>query len=176
MHRLLAIVLILGWADLAAAVVAQPRTLVSGGGSLATSGVLAGSSNVGDVIAGRSAGGASTVWHGFYSPVSPTLVDVPRPFPTLPVLALAPPSPNPVRTRAAIRLTLAGQRAGADLTVFDVTGRQVRALARGLRSTGNLVVDWDARDDRGARVPPGVYLVRLATTAQRSTVRLVVMP
>jgi hypothetical protein len=72
-----------------------------------------------------------------------------------PGLALAPSRPNPVRGLASISYDLP---AAADVTLdlFDVTGRRVRTLDRGVRAAGSHRVSLDARD-----LPAGVYWYRL---------------
>lgn len=76
------------------------------------------------------------------------------------VTGLAAARPSPFRTSAALGYTLA--RPGAiELSVFDVGGRRVRVLDRGLREAGAHRVDWDGRDDARAAVPAGAYFVRL---------------
>ena len=47
-----------------------------------------------------------------------------------------------------------------DVVVFDVMGRRLRVLASGPRPSGAFRLVWDLRDERGARVMPGVYRVR----------------
>ncbi len=48
-----------------------------------------------------------------------------------------------------------------DIEVFDLSGRSVRRLPLGLLTAGRYRREWDARDDEGELVPPGVYLLRL---------------
>jgi hypothetical protein len=61
--------------------------------------------------------------------------------------------PNPARRRVIVYLP--SPRADAVLRVFDVTGREVRAI--GVGSGG--VVEWDLRNRSGRRVPAGVYML-----------------
>jgi hypothetical protein len=75
--------------------------------------------------------------------------------------------PNPFRARTDIAFD-PGVRPGTRLTIHDVRGRLVRALA--LRGPGGTVA-WDGRDDTGTPVPAGVYFVR--ATASREALRLV---
>lgn len=49
------------------------------------------------------------------------------------------------------------------VTVHDLRGRRVRALAPGLQAAGSFRITWDGRDERGATVADGLYLVRLHT-------------
>ena len=59
--------------------------------------------------------------------------------------------------------------------VFDVTGRRVRLLARSDFAAGLVDLAFDLRDDAGARLPRGVYLVRARLGATVFTRRLVVV-
>jgi len=47
------------------------------------------------------------------------------------------------------------------LEIVDLRGRVRRVLADGMRFGGAGAVVWDGRDDAGAPVPPGIYVVRL---------------
>lgn len=84
-------------------------------------------------------------------------------------LSMGAPQPNPALSRVTLALSGAAALTTA-ASVHDVSGRQVRALhaAQG----GGL--EWDLRDDRGARVRPGLYLVRV-TQAGATCVRRVVV-
>lgn len=81
---------------------------------------------------------------------------------------------NPARD--AQWLDVASPIAGEQsLVIFDAAGRAVRRLAQGRYPAGSRAVSWDGRDDAGAAVPPGVYLVRYhaaGVTARASLVRL----
>lgn len=48
-----------------------------------------------------------------------------------------------------------------DLSIYDLTGRQLRTLARSAATAGQLTLSWDRRDDGGAKVTRGVYFARL---------------
>jgi hypothetical protein len=69
-------------------------------------------------------------------------------------------SPNPGRGALTVHFDLAAEEA-VELALYDVSGRQVRSLARGTHAAGPHDVAWDGRDDRGRAAPPGVYLARL---------------
>ena len=68
-------------------------------------------------------------------------------------------SPNPFNPRTTVSLTLA-RRGAVTLQVFDVRGRLVRTLHRGDLDAGPHELAWDGRDDGGATLASGVYLVR----------------
>jgi photosystem II stability/assembly factor-like uncharacterized protein len=87
-------------------------------------------------------------------------------------LALSAPAPNPSRGAFRFELVL-GARAQVEVNVFDALGRRIRALARGARDAGRFPLAWDARDDRGARVSPGVFFVRASDGSNTRTHRIV---
>ena len=75
--------------------------------------------------------------------------------------------PNP--GRGAIALTLEADAAGDQrLEILDVSGRLVRLVDAGWREPGVRHASWDGLDQARARVPAGIYLVRL-TTGDRVT-------
>ena len=68
--------------------------------------------------------------------------------------------PQPMRGSGTLSFALErGSR--VSLTVFDVSGRRVRTIVRGFLAAGSHAARWDLVDDRGDRVPAGVYLARL---------------
>lgn len=84
-------------------------------------------------------------------------------------------APNPCRAAAAI--VVEGHRGGSvRLAVCDVQGRVVRRLESGPAAAGALRLGWDLKDERGQRVPPGVYRVLVHGGAGVSGTRVVVLP
>jgi hypothetical protein len=83
-------------------------------------------------------------------------------------------APNPTTTGTTFRLAspLAGEQS---LLVQNIAGRVVRRLDAGGFAAGARAVTWDGRDDRGASVPPGVYLVRYRTPAGARQMRVVLL-
>jgi flagellar hook assembly protein FlgD len=47
------------------------------------------------------------------------------------------------------------------LSVYDVLGRRVAALAEGFREAGRHTISWTGTDDVGNLIPAGVYVLRL---------------
>jgi hypothetical protein len=86
---------------------------------------------------------------------------------------LRPALPNPFRGSARFDLTLA--RAGrAELVIYDVLGREVRVLMRGVEwPAGSYSLDWDGRREGGGRAGAGFYFAKLRT-AEGSWVKTVV--
>ncbi|MBI1798149.1 MAG: hypothetical protein HYR73_00505, partial [Candidatus Eisenbacteria bacterium] len=81
--------------------------------------------------------------------------------------------PNPFHDAADVQFTL-GRRSRVSLTVYDVLGREVRSMARGLwLEAGPQSLRWDGRGDSGVNVSAGVYFVKLETEAGHWTRPLV---
>jgi len=51
------------------------------------------------------------------------------------------------------------------ISVYDLAGREVRRLYDDMDSSGRFARAWDGRDDNGATVPPGNYLVAVSLDA-----------
>ncbi len=88
-------------------------------------------------------------------------------------LALAAPWPNPARDLARTRIQASSSRA-VELSVWDVSGRRVSTLYRGLLSAP-ATLDWRLSDDRGVRLGAGVYWLRLGDGRVVTTRRIAVL-
>jgi hypothetical protein len=84
---------------------------------------------------------------------------------------LSAPSPNPTIGSSRLDLTLIRARY-VDVGVFDVSGRRVATIARGVIEPGTRPMVWDGRDDRGAIAHSGVYLVRARGEGLNATRRI----
>jgi len=84
-------------------------------------------------------------------------------------------TPNPARSTTWISFLLpAGSEQGADLRLFDASGRLVRQFRPQFASGLNQVL-WDGRDERGISVPAGVYFYRLRALNREFTNHLVMV-
>jgi len=91
-------------------------------------------------------------------------------------LALFPPNPNPATSRATIRFAVpAGARGTARLHLYDTSGRLVRELWNAPAARGFHEVAWEGRDASGARVAPGIYLLRLETERGARMTKIVLL-
>jgi len=61
------------------------------------------------------------------------------------------------------------------LDIFDVNGRRVRALVRGLQGPGTHAALWDGRNDSGHKVQSGVYFYRLQAGDQTLTRKMMLV-
>lgn len=87
-------------------------------------------------------------------------------------LALARPFPNPSREGTTLRFTLSAS-SPVTLRVLDAAGRQVREIRPGVLEPGDHSLAWDARDDSGRRLAPGVYWLEVAAGGERGVRRVV---
>ncbi|HDQ99134.1 MAG TPA: T9SS type A sorting domain-containing protein [candidate division WOR-3 bacterium] len=81
-------------------------------------------------------------------------------------------SPNPFAARTTVRFGLAAE-GPVRVRLFDRDGRAVRTLADRRFPAGEHALAWDRRDDGGALVQAGVYLLRVETGAGAGSVKLV---
>jgi hypothetical protein len=79
--------------------------------------------------------------------------------------------PNPFKELGHIYYTLANP-AQMELTIYNVAGEPLwRFEVPG--KAGNNTIDWDGRNDQGARVASGVYVLRLKATGTEGSEGLV---
>ena len=62
-----------------------------------------------------------------------------------------------------------------DLTIYDLKGREVKTLAKGMYSAGPHVLMWDGRDGRKRSVSSGLYLARFKARDVDQTQRMVLV-
>ena len=78
------------------------------------------------------------------------------------------PYPNPANPKATIRYVLR-EPAHMRLEVYNVVGQRIRTLVDEEKPAGMWRITWDGRNDGGAVVATGVYLIRLETIAKGKT-------
>jgi hypothetical protein len=99
-------------------------------------------------------------------------LDAPRPVSALHGVRC---SPSPARAGDAITLRFVlAQQGHASVRVLDVSGRLVRTLTLPSASPGEQAIAWDALDQSGRRVRPGLYLVRVDGVGAQLSGRAVV--
>lgn len=93
--------------------------------------------------------------------------------PSLPVLALGA-RPNPFNPGTTF--TIASRRGGeARLEIFDLRGRRVRTLLRGLVPAGETPVPWDGRTDAGTGVAAGSYVGRVEVAGETTMLKVMLV-
>jgi len=116
-----------------------------------------------------------------WDPVEPS-VPVPVHFPTGVVSSgetpadwsLERPYPNPFRTVLDVRVRAARGKPFV-LRVYDLRGRVVRVLHNGPSARRGERFLWDGTDERGNRLPSGVYLIQLRTADGFARMRKVLL-
>ncbi|RMF09723.1 MAG: T9SS C-terminal target domain-containing protein, partial [Candidatus Neomarinimicrobiota bacterium] len=85
---------------------------------------------------------------------------------------LLPNVPNPFNPATTIRYSL--PRTGrANLTVYDLQGREVITLVNRVQSPGWHTLSWDGKDASGRPVSSGVYLYRLQSAGKQQTRKMI---
>ena len=90
--------------------------------------------------------------------------------------ALAAMAPNPFSHSLSLTVDVPEASGAVSLTLFDLAGRKVRVLASGALAMGRHTFQWDGRAQDGARVAPGIYVVRLTGAGQTITRRATLLP
>jgi len=131
---------------------------------------------IGQPDAGLIAERVLAIHGGFWFANAPVPLDVPTPPPIAetPIEAIFAAMPNPFAGATRIRFALAAP-GPVDVRVFDVRGRLVRTLEAGVLAAGTYERPWNARDDDGRPLGPGVYLLRVRIPARTRVQRLVVL-
>ena len=128
---------------------------------------------VGQAMVGATAGGGRTLGVGFWGGVKSALitgVDLPRPGDGVPMrfsFGSATPSPTSSEASFALALPVASQ---VEMRIFDVSGRQVDALASRDLDPGEHVIRW-----RAANLGAGLYFARLVVNGRVRALRRVVL-
>jgi hypothetical protein len=96
----------------------------------------------------------------------------PEPLPR--AVFLAAPWPNPARSAVTLRFGLP-RDADVSLRIYDLAGRQTRALASSRFAAGERTMTWDLTDESGAPVPSGLYFVRMSAGGATCVTRVAVV-
>ena len=147
-------------------------SLPGGGGAGTTGGEYRLSGAAGAPVVAVLTGGVYRLTGGFWSEAgggAPTATPETGP----PVqFAFAPLTPNPFTTTTEVAFDLPA-RDHVRAEVFDVRGERVRTLVDESREAGRYREHWDGRDAAGHRLGAGVYFVRVRTTGNDVTRRVI---
>jgi hypothetical protein len=101
------------------------------------------------------------------------VVDVPPPPAALPRFTgfSLPPAPNPSTGTMSFSIALARDQQ-VEIEAFDVTGRRVALIHRGVLPAGTYRFAWNGLTQKGLHAAPGIYLLQLRAE-DRSEVRRV---
>ncbi len=144
------------------------------GGEMSSSAYKSGST-AGQTAVGLSTASGLAVFAGFWLPDYGVGIQEPgevRAGGAVLVTRLETVAPNPTRSQAVIRYSLAGD-GPVLLAVHDLIGRVVRQLLASSVRRGSHSVAWDGSDGCGRLLPAGVYLVRFSAGDYRATQKIV---
>ena len=80
--------------------------------------------------------------------------------------------PNPFSDMTNIPLTVR-QRGPVSLKILDIRGNEITTLVSGVLEPGTRTIRWNGTDNRGHKLPGGIYLYRLTTGNSTETRKLV---
>jgi hypothetical protein len=82
--------------------------------------------------------------------------------------------PNPFNPQTMIAFDL--QKASViELFIFDLTGKKIKTLAKGLHSAGSHQLQWQGYSDAGTVVPSGVYFYQIKVGARVHTRKMILL-
>jgi hypothetical protein len=80
--------------------------------------------------------------------------------------------PNPFNPSTGIRFQLP-EAGHVVLKIFNTLGENIRTLVEGEFGAGVYALRWNAQNDRGEKVPSGVYFYQLVTPSFTATKRMI---
>jgi len=87
-------------------------------------------------------------------------------------IALGGGHPNPFRSETEISFSLP-EESQVSLTIYHVSGKQIRTLVDNVVPAGHHFVSWDGRDDAGADVATGIYFCRMSADGLEVSAKLI---
>jgi flagellar hook assembly protein FlgD len=82
--------------------------------------------------------------------------------------------PNPFRDETMFAVTLEESQS-VEVAVFDLVGRRVATLHRGVLPVGTTTLAWNGRRTDGSRAPGGIYFYQLKRPGQVINRRVVLL-
>jgi len=82
--------------------------------------------------------------------------------------------PNPFNPETTIKFDLP-VTSFVTLDIYNISGRKVKSLVSGVKSSGNYKVIWDGCDDSGQSVSSGVYFYKLIVTGFSETRKMLLL-
>lgn len=90
------------------------------------------------------------------------------------MVQLEPNVPNPFNPRTDVYFSLS-QDAQVQLTIHDLSGREIASLARQVYPAGRHAVTWNGRDRSGREVASGTYFARIVSGGQVQSQKMVLL-
>lgn len=80
--------------------------------------------------------------------------------------------PNPSRNVTTVRFTLP-RKGEISIDVYDVSGKRVSTATRGKFQSGIHNIVWQRKNEKGVRVPQGIYFIRLKSEGMEAQGKLI---
>jgi hypothetical protein len=82
-------------------------------------------------------------------------------------------TPNPFNPQTSLRFEVGGDRVvNSEVVIYDLRGREVRRLFRGVLEPGPQTLVWNGRDGGGHNLASGIYLARVKVAGETRTVKM----
>jgi hypothetical protein len=94
--------------------------------------------------------------------------------PEIPAFAVHGSFPNPFNPKTTLRFEMP-KSGDLHVSVFDLSGREMRVLADGWFDAGATELIWDGRDRQNRPLPGGVYLYKIETPGAVATGKMVML-
>jgi hypothetical protein len=152
------------------------RSVVGSGGLGAATATVQIRSTLGQPVIDRVAASQSIVQSGFWSGGFPIVNSVEDDGAVVSVpFALFQNAPNPFNPRTTIAFSVPASAQPVSLRIYDLRGRQVRALVDEVLAAGQHRVTWDGRDDRDRPLASGIYTYTLTRAGERLTRKMLLV-
>jgi photosystem II stability/assembly factor-like uncharacterized protein len=79
--------------------------------------------------------------------------------------------PNPFEDELSIKFSL-NKKANGELSVYDLSGKQIMVIYQGSFSAGDHQFRWTANDTNGNQITPGIYILRLVTDKSINAIKV----
>jgi hypothetical protein len=83
-------------------------------------------------------------------------------------------TPNPFKSTTAITFTQERDEY-VSLAIYSMAGQLVKTLVSEVRLAGNHTIIWEADDNKGELVPPGMYIYILKTTEKQLSKKMLIL-
>jgi hypothetical protein len=81
--------------------------------------------------------------------------------------------PNPLQDASYFHYTL-NSAANVDIKIYSLDGKVVKSIAASQASAGAYSLAWNGNDNKGAKVPAGVYIYEVKAGSQKVTGKIIV--
>jgi hypothetical protein len=90
------------------------------------------------------------------------------------VVSLEQNEPNPFNPKTTLAFTVSREMP-VRLTIYDVSGRELRVLLDEIRSAGRHIIEWDGTDTSGRQLGSGVYFYEVRVAGVQASRKLLLL-